>query len=992
MASKYDDLDASHELEQELAKDLEAALEPRGCSVVHHGANNGGTHAPGGKPDIEVRDPANRRLILVEVTKRKGSAADGEFPAITEHLNRAIAAGGYDDYCLLYVSPSTSTRMSTNIRDLYNRSRSRDGLLGRVVALDFAAAQIALERLATSDPAEYPAERLGSLFDRWDEAVDDARARQLVQATLFPEDHRLGLELENEAREVDAAREKRLKDQLLALEDRLRDYSITGDHANETLVYLVFLRLYEERRQRRTGSPNRFTHDGFTQWVADQPHAIKARYPNRMVEALLHEVAEDTDLRAAGLLRNASGQKDRLHEKLTDVLVPRVLEVLDQYDFHSGRVDVLGAVFETLARKSQKDTRIGQFFTPQQVVDFCTDLVELRPQDRVADPAVGTGRFLIRAMKIMLANADQAGTPLTQAEDSIRQHQLFGTDIDGWVATIAKMNMFIHGDGKSGIRRANGLTLGDRPVFEGNDNGLQGELDVVLTNPPLGNTSYLVAADDWSTLTEKPDEADRNAFLRRLGVVPMRTVKEEDLARWEVRRETSTARIQGLEASEKTPKVKRALQQAYKTRDRQSERIAALRAAVEAGDVETVPAGRSMKGGALFIGALADYLTGERDTNLGIEWRGGRAALIVDEAILNTPAYNAVRAFIRRHFYVKAVVSLDRAAFVYLAHTDAKTSVLYLVRKPHENVVQKEPIFYGHAARVGYSRTGAWVGDDLPQVLLQYRVFQTAVRNAYTGVHFDQSQAMAAVESLPGYSSAYFARLPSPTDSAERLDFYYARYRRRVAELEAAHGNLTTLGSVLKVAAREEPQPSRTSEYHFATINRVTATTEPKGFEETSYDPGDLWVIREGDLVASGIDAVHGSVALVREELDGLVLSKEMYRYRLKEGAGAIPEYLQLLLRTPVAQELLMGLVTGTSNRTRLESAEQLLELPIPPLPDTAVQEQVAAEVQEAHRLRRQALEQLSAAHNTANQEWRQPDRVPTLDPRQLPVADAELV
>jgi hypothetical protein len=104
MASKYDDLDASLELEQELTRDLRAALEPRACSVLHHGANNGGTHAPGGRPDIEVQDATNRRLILVEVTKRKGSAADGEFPAITDHLNGAIAAGGYDDYCLLRAS------------------------------------------------------------------------------------------------------------------------------------------------------------------------------------------------------------------------------------------------------------------------------------------------------------------------------------------------------------------------------------------------------------------------------------------------------------------------------------------------------------------------------------------------------------------------------------------------------------------------------------------------------------------------------------------------------------------------------------------------------------------------------------------------------------------------------------------------------------------------------------------------------------------------
>ena len=97
MPSRYDDLDASTELEQALTVDLKGALEGRGCEVVHWGTNSGGRHSPGGKPDIEVRDPANGRLILVEVTKRKSSSADGEFIAVTDHLKKAIEAGGYSD-------------------------------------------------------------------------------------------------------------------------------------------------------------------------------------------------------------------------------------------------------------------------------------------------------------------------------------------------------------------------------------------------------------------------------------------------------------------------------------------------------------------------------------------------------------------------------------------------------------------------------------------------------------------------------------------------------------------------------------------------------------------------------------------------------------------------------------------------------------------------------------------------------------------------------
>ena len=473
MASRYDDLDASLGLEQHLTADLKHALEPRSCQVIHNGSNSGGRHAPGGKPDIEIRDVPNGRLILVEVTKRRGSAADGEFNAVTDHLNRAIARGGYKHFGMLYVSPQTSARMSVNFRDLYNRTRMRDNEPGSIVALDFEAVQLMVDNFMSSDPSLYPTKRFGALFDRWAEAVDDARARQLVQATLFPEDFSLAQDLELEAQEFDAQRERELKKALLKVENDFRSHGITGNDANSTLIYLAFIRLFEERRQRRTGERSRFTLDGFRAWCEQVPASFRRNYANRMVEALLREIAEDSELQEAGLLQGIGSRRPAFHQKLTDSLVTSlILPMFDLYDFHAGRVDVLGAVFETLARRSEKDTRIGQFFTPAQVVDFCADLVQLHPTDTVLDPAVGTGRFLIAAMNRMLDNVDEVTSPRANVEASIRQRQLRGADIDGWVATIAKMNMFIHGDGKSGIVSVNGLALGDREVFINAPSGL----------------------------------------------------------------------------------------------------------------------------------------------------------------------------------------------------------------------------------------------------------------------------------------------------------------------------------------------------------------------------------------------------------------------------------------------------------------------------------------------------------------------------------------
>ena len=547
MASRYDDLDASKELEQAVADDLRVALAPRGCSVTHNGSPT--APAPGGIADITIVDPTNRRLILVEVTRRKGAAADGEFPAITAHLDKAVAAGGYNDYCCLYVSPATSARMALNIIDRHNRLRQGERKKGRIIALDFSTLEEAVQRWMSTDPKLYPATRIGTLFARWDEAPDDARARALLAKVLFEEDQEVIRSAEERLREHDTANEQALRKAMQKLEDQLRDRGVTGSRANETLIYLTFIRLYEEKRQREHGEENRFTKDGFSKWVASLGKKVCTENRGRFVQYLLEEIAEDAALKQADLLR-VNGRTDQLHPGVCDdFVISEVLEaVFDKYSFYSSEIDVLGVVFETLARRGEKDTRVGQFFTPQEVVNFCAQLIPLTSVDKVLDPAVGTGRFLIAAMNRMLDAAT------TEAERSdIRKQQLFGTEIDDWIVTIAKMNMFIHGDGKTTIAQSNGLILGDRGKFGGLFKaGVAGLVDVVLTNPPLGDTSYLVARDMWARLAGRAvKDEEIEAFFQSLGVVPLAEASsparrqfesaQRRLAKWEDRIKEASA-------------------------------------------------------------------------------------------------------------------------------------------------------------------------------------------------------------------------------------------------------------------------------------------------------------------------------------------------------------------------------------------------------------------------------------------------------------------
>ena len=962
MASRYDELDASKELEQEIAEDLRAALAPRGCVVTHNGTET--TPAPGGKADITITDSANSRLILVEVTRRKGAAADGEFAAITAHLDAAVAAGGYKDYCCLYVSPATSARMALNIIDRHNRLRQTEKKKGRIIALDFATVEEAIDRWRTSDPQLYPAARLGALFARWADAPDDARARALVARVLFEEDAAFVASAEERLREHDTANEQALRRAMEKLENQLRDRGVTGPHANETLIYLTFMRLYEEKRQRDHGEDNRFTAEGFRRWADSLPKQIQTSKRNRLVQYLLEEIAEDPSLKQAGLLR-VDGETDQIHRAVTDeFVIARVLEeVFDRYSFYSSEIDVLGVVFETLARRGEKDTRVGQFFTPQEVVNFCALLVRLRSVDKVLDPAVGTGRFLIAAMVRMLAVAKTS-----TERRNIRSHQLFGTDIDNWIVTIAKMNMFIHGDGKTTIALSNGLALGDRGVF-GNllKNGVADQVDVVLTNPPLGDTSYTVARDMWAGGRDVTDE-EVEAFFDSLGVVPMREEKSPAQRQFESAQTRLSRWEEKLKAALSSGDEK-VIARVEKWRDKAVDDLATKSALVAGGPPPVrVATGERMKGGALFLGAIASYLRTDRSPGEGIEWQGGRCAIVVDEAILNTPEYGHVRKFVRDNYYVKAVISLGRPAFKYLAHTDAKTSILYLIKKPDPNLSQKEPVFFAHAERVGYSSVGKWIGSDLPGIGLRYSAFEETVIESYRGRHFDAATCAVRVAALAGAGVRWHSRF-LPDDETARLDFFDARYHDLVKRLEAEGVELTTIGALMKPREPAHPPASTDDVYEFATIDRNLGTIQSKGKVATTYKPGDLWRLQQGDLVVSGIDLVHGAVAVAGRDVAGLVMSKEMFPYEPTD--QVLPEYLAMLLRAEVARTLIHGRVTGTSNRTRVTSPAQILDIPIPKPPSKREQEVIVRNILNARTKRSEAERQLADSGATVARLWR---------------------
>jgi type I restriction enzyme M protein len=471
------------------------------------------------------------------------------------------------------------------------------------------------------------------------------------------------------------------------------------------VILLVFIKLYEEKRE-HAGEVNRLTKDSFIRFQ----DIVQQRRKKRAIQELFEKIKEDPELQGAGLFTD-----DKLSDKMNDDFVIKYfIEPFSRYHFYTTKVDGLGAAYEVLGKLSGKDVKVGQFFTPENVVRFMVKLAELDTTDKVLDPACGTARFLTYSMEDMLSKV--TGPNVEIQKKRIRTMQLFGTDDDPSVAKLAKMNMYIHGDGKTNIMDRDGLLLID----------MDGDIDVILTNPPLGELTYM------------KDTYNDEFRLERMEVIPRKNVTEDLITEYTRRLDVFRKKIDiAIRAGKKTESYTRKMKE-------YNDKIAECRVLLGRGESQYRSTGNQMKGGALFINAAKHYLKVERNESALPEWKGGKLVIILDEGILNTDDYREVRNFIKKYFYIKAVISLTRDAFVPVSSTTTKTSILYAIKKEDPDAMQKEPVFFAHAEKVGLDTKKKVCSNHLfnsgNDVLSRYKEFKKAVLGSYEGVNFNKKK------------------------------------------------------------------------------------------------------------------------------------------------------------------------------------------------------------------------------------------------------------
>ncbi len=195
--------------------------------------------------------------------------------------------------------------------------------------------------------------------------------------------------------------------------------------------------------------------------------------------------------------RSASSSRARAARfTIRPLLKQIIVNLLNQVDWLSLPVDVKGAIYEELLARSAQESALGagQYFTPRPVVQAMCEVTQPKPEDRICDPAAGTGGFLCNAYQYVL---DHHGSDLDRDELRALQEELVeGMELSTKVGRMCAMNVYLHNIG------------GEKVVAHTESDSLSAtwslEYSMVLTNPPFGKKQSLLFVNEESD-TERED-------------------------------------------------------------------------------------------------------------------------------------------------------------------------------------------------------------------------------------------------------------------------------------------------------------------------------------------------------------------------------------------------------------------------------------------------------------------------------------------------------
>lgn len=257
----------------------------------------------------------------------------------------------------------------------------------------------------------------------------------------------------------------------------LRDDGVSYGDYLEQLTYLLFLKMADELEEEygeETHIPAAYRWSTLTDKRGD---ALETHYRHILTELGKGEIG------LVPIIFRKAQNKIQDPAKLS-----RLISLIEKETWIDLTLDVKAEIYEGLLEKNAQDIKsgAGQYFTPRPLIQAIVDVMQPQPEQLLADPACGTGGFLLAAYDYIKTHY----SPLDRAQlNHLRYNALHGWEIVDSAARLCVMNLYLRGIGAeekdSPIEVADSLIKSPGPSF-----------DLVLTNPPFGKKSSVTYVTD----------------------------------------------------------------------------------------------------------------------------------------------------------------------------------------------------------------------------------------------------------------------------------------------------------------------------------------------------------------------------------------------------------------------------------------------------------------------------------------------------------------
>lgn len=174
---------------------------------------------------------------------------------------------------------------------------------------------------------------------------------------------------------------------------------------------------------------------------------------------------------------------------------------LQLYSLKDSSRDAVGEAFEIFIGPSLKGGQ-GQFFTPRNVVNMVINMIDPDTDEKILDPACGSGGFLVESLRYVWNKLEEKATELGWPEAEIEAEKqkvaiknFRGIDKDNFLSKVAKAYLAILGDGRGGVHCENSLDKFTNWSAKTKEDIVEGTFDVIVTNPPFGKKLSIDATE-----------------------------------------------------------------------------------------------------------------------------------------------------------------------------------------------------------------------------------------------------------------------------------------------------------------------------------------------------------------------------------------------------------------------------------------------------------------------------------------------------------------